>query len=225
MTQLRAFASREALVAAAAQYIADALAGAVEQRGQACAALSGGSTPAPAYHALADMPLDWPRITFLLADERWVPPSDDASNEGMLRRALAPALAAGARLLPLYAPDVTLEDAATKADARYAGHAIDVAVMGMGADGHTASWFPHSPDLAAALDPESARTVIGVRAPGAAGSPERLTLTRAAVAKAKRALLLIAGAEKRAALEAAQCMSAPIAALLAAAPAEIFWAN
>lgn len=198
---LTAFASRDALMQVAAERIAKALQDGVNARGAACAALSGGATPEPAYQLLAAIPLDWPKITFAQVDERFVPPSYPGSNENMLRRALAPALNAGARLVPMYSDAATPKDAADDADARYAGLAFDVALMGMGEDGHTASWFPGAMGLAEALN--SDRTVVALHTPGAAASAHRLSLTRAAVARAGSVILLITGQSKRERLESA----------------------
>ena len=209
------FGSRDALMAAAADRVAAALEDGVRQRGAGCAALSGGSTPEPAYALLAQRPLDWGRITFALVDERFVPPSHADSNEGMLRRALAPALAKGATLAAMYAPDRTLEQAAAAVDAAYAPLRFDIALMGMGTDGHTASWFAGAEGLERALDPAATATVAAVRAAGAAGSAERLTLTRAAVLGARRVVLLITGEAKleRLAQACAGTAPAPVAAL------------
>jgi 6-phosphogluconolactonase len=224
MTDIRDFATRDALMQAAAERLADALTQAISDRGEAVAALSGGSTPAPAYMRLASMPLDWPRVMFLLVDERFVPTGHEASNEAMLRRALAPALAAAAKLLPMCA-DASFEDAAARADTLYANTSIDIAVMGMGGDGHTASWFPQSAQLETALALDNSRTVIGVTADGAAGSPQRLTLTRAALVRAKAVLLLITGAEKRALLQDETRAPLPVDVLFdLPARAETFWA-
>lgn len=222
---LQTFADRPALMRGAADEIADALRQGLRTRESACAALSGGTTPGPAYELLAAMPLDWPRITFALVDERCVPASDPASNEGLLRRALAPAIAAGARVLPMYAGS----SSADAANAAYAPIHIDIALMGMGDDGHTASWFPGGDGLTAALDPSNAQTVVAVRAPQAAGAADRLTLTRAAIDRADRVLLLIAGQDKRDALDAAMKRSvedAPVNALLQrpGRPPTLLWA-
>lgn len=213
MIEITRFGSRAALMEAAATRIAERLEAGISERGQGFAALSGGSTPAPAYEALAAMPLDWRRATFLLVDERFVPPTDGASNEALLRRTLAPALAAGATLTPMYAPDLSLSETAARADALYASALIDIALMGVGGDGHTASWFPQSLDLQSALDLTNGRSVIAVDAPGAAGSAQRLTLTRAAVARAKDITLLISGEEKRRLLEDAARARLPVDAL------------
>lgn len=224
MLKLTKFDTRDALMAAAALHLADGLNGAIARRGAACAALSGGGTPEPAYRALAALPLDWAKITFALVDERFVPLSDPASNEAMIDTALAPAFAAGAQFKPMFFAADTVERAADCADVLYEHLHIDIALMGMGADGHTASWFEGAAD--AALDPENTRAVIAVHAPQAQGSAARLTLTRNAVARAGRLLLLITGTDKLARLEQALTQKdAPAAALFASGmpPVEVFW--
>lgn len=211
---------------AVAQRLGEAITQALTLRGAACVALSGGTTPAPAYRKLAARDLDWRRVRFALVDERFVPVEHEASNERMLHAALKPALDQGAALIPMYAPAMTPEAAAAHADSIYALLEIDIALMGMGGDAHTASWFPGALDRV--LDPANPRSVIAVTAPGAAGSAERLTLTYAKLSRARRLLLLIAGEDKRAVLEAATHASpgaAPVAALFNLnAPLEILWA-
>lgn len=192
---LQTLPSREAFYEKAAERMADALREGLAARGAACAALSGGSTPEPIYTRLAQHDLDWPRVTFAFVDERFVPPESEASNEGLARRALAPALSRGAAIAPMFSQG-TLDQAADRADALYAALHIDIALMGMGGDGHTASWFPGSPELGEALDPNNPRSVIGIRAPQAAGSSERLTLTLSALARVDHVLLAITGADK-----------------------------
>lgn len=224
---IRTFATRDAAMRAAAQRIADALSEGIAERGSAIAALSGGTTPGPAYEALAGLPLDWPKVTFTLVDERFVPPTDPASNEDLIRRTLAPALAAGAKLLPLYAGTPSASDAAQQADGRYQALTFDIAVMGMGEDGHTASWFPGGP--AEALDPANPRAVIAVDAPGARGASQRLTVTFPMIARAHSVLLLVTGDAKRETLEQALVAPpprAPVASLFAknTHQPEVFWA-
>jgi len=225
MTDIREYATRAALIQAAADRIAIGLSEAVSRRGKACIALSGGGTPEPAYRALAGANLNWPLVTFMLVDERFVPPEQDASNEGMLRRALVSPLAHGARLLPMFAPD--LAKAADEANENYAREHVDIAVMGMGDDGHTASWFPGMARLDEALDGNTARTVITVHAGAAAGAPDRLTMTRSAIARASAVMLLITGDTKRRRLEQALANDdAPIASLFRepVPTPEVWWA-
>lgn len=228
MFALSAFPSRDALMEAAALRLSEAITQGITLRGSACAALSGGTTPEPAYRRLAALRLDWRSVTFALVDERFVPPEHEASNEGMLRRALAPALSQGAKLAPMYSQGV-LEQAAQRAEAAYAPLHFDVVLMGMGDDAHTASWFANAPDLAEILDLRNASTIAPARVAHAAGAAERLTLTRAAIARADHLLLLITGESKRARLEAAMrkpIEQAPVAALFRDLehPPEVLWA-
>jgi 6-phosphogluconolactonase len=225
MRHVTTFASRDALMASAAERIADALKQGIAERGAACAALSGGATPEPAYRLLAERPLDWRRISFALVDERCVPSDHPASNEGLVRRALGPALSQGARFIPMFTQGEPPSRAADSAEAVYAPLSFDIVVMGMGADGHTASWFAGAEGLDAALDAANPRTVVALRAPQAAGSTDRLSLTLASLKRAGRVLLVITGDEKRATLEAAQAGASPVAALFnLPAPPEVLWA-
>jgi 6-phosphogluconolactonase len=224
---ISAFATRDAAMAAAAQRMADALQQGIAARGHACAALSGGATPGPAYEILAKAAVDWSKVTLALVDERFVPPSDPGSNERLIRQTLALPLARGARFAPMYAPSRKAAEAAMTADALYRGLDIDIALMGMGEDGHTASWFPGAA-ADAALNPAETRTVIAVNAPGARGASERLTLTYAAIKRARALLLLITGEVKRDVLQRtldASPGSAPMDALIhAPVQLEVIWA-
>jgi 6-phosphogluconolactonase len=210
---------------AAAERIAAALQVGLASRGRACAALSGGSTPGPAYERLGELPVDWAKVSFALVDERCVPAGDPASNEGLLRRTLSNALSRGAQIVPLYDGAPTL-DAIERA---YAGLRFDIAVLGMGEDGHTASWFPGATGLSDTLDLSNARSVVSAYAPGAVGAPQRLTLTRAALLRAEQIMLLLTGEKKRERLASALAgpvEAAPVAALFSGFPhpPAVLWA-
>lgn len=218
MARLAEYATRDALMAAAADFLAASLQRALEDRGAGCVALSGGSTPGPAYALLASRDLDWSRVRFALVDERFAPPTHDASNERLLRAALAPALAKGAQMLPLYTPAANAQAAADAAEALYGPLHIDAALMGMGEDGHTASWFAEAANLDALLNPQNPRAVAAVHAPSAAGAADRLTMTLSALARVAQIGLLITGAAKRALLDevSSPAARAPASALFRA---------
>ncbi len=221
------FASRQALADTLAAAIADRLAAGIAARGQASLAVSGGTTPALLFAALATTAIDWARVTITLVDERFVEPTSPRSNEGLVRRALLQGPARAATFVPLYrhAPDAA--DAVRESDAALGALSwpLDVVVLGMGTDGHTASFFPDAPDLARLLDPSAPNILHLVTAPSA-GEP-RLTLTLPCIASARFIALHIEGAEKRDVLARVLDGAArPIGAVLKAAarPVEIYWA-
>lgn len=183
----------------------------------------GGTTPGPIFDTLSAVHLDWARVTVLPSDERWVPPEDPRSNERLIRSRLLVGHAAEAQFAPLYRPG-TPEDAMPEVAESLAGLLpISVLVLGMGADMHTASLFPGSPDLPAALDPH-APPVMAMDVPGA--SERRVTLTAPVLRAALSTHIVITGAEKREAFENARKLpeeQAPVKAVLAAAT--VHWAD
>jgi 6-phosphogluconolactonase len=196
-----------AMADALAGSIATTLANAIRERGEAVLAVSGGSTPEALYKRLAKADLDWSRVCVVLVDERWVEPGEAGSNETFLRSTLMTDRAAKARMVGLKAPGETPLDGLADVTERLSDIHFppDVVILGMGDDGHTASWFPRSDGLDAALA-EAGPPVCAIRAKQTAvtGSlTDRITLTRAALAGAGLSLLLIAGEGKKAALEAA----------------------
>ncbi len=146
----------------------------------------------------------------------------------MITRALEPALSRGSDFIPLVFKGETAEEAALIIDEHYAPLSFDIALMGMGEDGHTASWFPDARGLGVALDANTTRSVIAINAPNAQGSADRLTLTRNALKRARGLVLVITGDAKRARLEQALAtQDAPVAALFAPdmPPMEVLWAG
>lgn len=224
----------EAMTAELAGRMAAVLEAAIRARGSALLAVSGGSTPAPLYRALSQLDIDWARVTVLLVDERWVEPVEAGSNEGFVRETLLTGKAADARFIGLKTPDPSPFDAVSglAGQVQDAGR-IDLAVLGMGNDGHTASWFPHARGLEAALSAEGPPVAAIEARPSAVTGDHllRMTLTRAALKQARYLLLMIRGEDKLAALEAARAPGPvedmPVRALLrdAALSLDIHWTD
>jgi 6-phosphogluconolactonase len=220
--------------AALAEGLADAvgarLDAAVNARGAASIAVSGGSTPKAFFQALSKRDLDWAKVTVTLVDERFVPPENDRSNHGLVAANLLKNRAAEARFMPLYHAAATAEDAAAKASAATASldAPFDVVVLGMGTDGHTASFFPGGTRLGEALDPAMPRGVITMAADGAGET--RLTFTFSSLHDAGYLVLHIEGNGKKEVLAQAEMpgeeAEMPIRAMLrrAASPLQIYWA-
>lgn len=245
-------ADASALATAVAARIAAALDEALAVRGAALLALAGGRTSPPVFRALAAQPRDWSRVSIAPSDERWVARTHPDCNLAQLQAAFAGAQ--GIEWLPLVP-----ESPASQPDARFANEALaahpeafDVAMLGMGADGHFASIFPGAANLAEALvtpvgaglprDRDASKS-RGKPAPAAApdaiaivpdplpaaGPHPRISLTLARLLHSRLLLLVVTGADKRAALEHAQregdWRRLPVAALLRAAhpQAEIHW--
>lgn len=225
------FLTREAWAEAAADRLAAALAEALTADGRALFAGSGGSTPSPIYARLAQANLDWARVTATLVDERYVPEASPDSNAALLKRSLLTGPAAAARFIPLYSPAVTVDRAAALASQALdtKGRALDAVLLGMGEDGHICSMFPGSPTLTTLLTPGLKPAVYGVPTgrDGAAPTLERLTLNLSWLTGARRVVLALTGAKKRAVFEreaAGDPAVSPVAALIAAkAPLEVLW--
>lgn len=205
---MQTFDSRDALTEAATDTIAAWLREGIAARGRASLMASGGSTPGPVYEALSARELDWSHVVVGLADERWVPETDAGSNAALVRRTLLQGKAASATFIPMFSPSHAFgPDAASDCAGRYAEatKATDALVLGMGPDGHTLSWFAGADGIGAAMDPSSKACVSAVHAKESAVTGrylDRMTLTAAAVAASRNAILLITGDEKRAVFEA-----------------------
>ncbi len=177
-----------------AQRIADALRVTLESRSRATLALSGGRSPEGFLRRLDRMELDWDRVTVTLVDERWVPEDHPDSNAAMVKRSLATVLGR-ARWIPLYRGTSPEADAAQAQDELAQLMPIDVLVLGMGPDGHTASLFPGMPGLAQSLPATAQEWIRWVPAEGERKA--RITMTGRALHGAKLLLLQINGQEKR----------------------------
>lgn len=221
----RSHSDAQHLARALAENVAGALRDAIDSRGQATLVVSGGRSPIAFFKALSQQTLPWNKVLVSLADERWVPTSHEDSNEALVRRHLLQGPAAEAQLLGLYQSAASLEQAAELAEQALRDlPGIDVLILGMGTDGHTASLFPDSPNLDEALSEDCSRRCLPMLAPSV--PHQRLTLTLPLLRAARLPLLSIEGPGKLAVLEQAlqqdNLKNMPISAFLRA-PLEIYW--
>jgi len=177
--------------------------------------VSGGSTPLPFFKALSQKPLDWSRVDVLLADERWVPEGDPASNTTLVKEHLLRNRAAAARFLSLKQPGTTPEEGleSVKRELRELALPIDVLILGMGNDGHTASLFPDAPELPGAMN-ASGSDIVAAMTP-TSQAQQRITLTFSVLREARYIALHLKGEDKmdtlRKAISApAEVMTMPI---------------
>ena len=187
------------LAAASADLVAASLRRALRQKKNATLLLSGGSTPLETYARLAVDDLDWDHIGLYWGDERCVAPGDPASNFGQARRVLIepariPARAVH-RIRGELGPEAAAADYERRLRASFEGcqPSFDLALLGVGEDGHTASLFDGS-----IVEPEG-RWVTATRAP----QPplERVSLTYEALRGAGRTVFLVRGGGKAAVLD------------------------
>jgi 6-phosphogluconolactonase len=191
-----------AVARAAAAAVVESAFKAIHEHGEFRFVLAGGTTPRATYAMLAgDLrdEVDWRRVIFYFSDERCVPPDDPASNYRMAREALLDPLKIPSRSVRRMAGELQPPNAAAEYDAEVRSvmaqrhPAFDLALLGMGPEGHTASLFPGS----AALE-ENSRTVVNVTVP--AEPAERLTMTPVALASVRQIVFLVTSAEKAGAL-------------------------
>ena len=134
---------------------------AIVDKGKAIVAFSGGSTPKPLFEALVDHDIDWSNVIVTLVDERWVDESHELSNALFLRENLLQHLSDEVSFVPLYHPALSLEesfDTVIKTYCERTGSSVrqprklDIVILGMGGDGHTASFFPDASNIASLVD-------------------------------------------------------------------------
>ena len=202
--------------AAQARQLAEAVAGqlhhAIATRGRALLAVSGGKSPIALFEHLRQQPLNWTSVTVLLADERCVPHTHADSNTALVRQHLLQDGAAAATFVTFFDALDAIDTLAAAANQRLAAlhWPLDVAVLGMGEDGHTASLFPAAPGLDTAL--HTTAHVAWVRPDAIDHAPHpRLTLTLPTLQAARQLHLSLAGPAKQSVYR--QALAQPDAAL------------
>ena len=173
----------ERLAVAAAAIVAEALRSAPALR----LVLAGGTTPKRCYTLLAAMDLSWARTTVLFGDERCLPPRDPETNYQIARELLRSACPATVHRIP---GELGPEEAAAAYEPIVAAAPLDLVLLGIGTDGHTASLFPGNPAV------HATGHVVGVRN-ATKPPPERVSLTLRSLRGAKRVVILAAGADKK----------------------------
>jgi 6-phosphogluconolactonase len=183
LPEFKVFATAEDVAAAAAEEIAQAL-----RDGARTLVLAGGTTPERCYELLSELNVTWGRVAILFGDERCVPPYHTDSNYLMAKRVLLDRVSPATvyRMPAELGPD---EGAAEYERVVAAVSPLDVVVLGVGEDGHTASLFPGHQAL------KAHNLVVGVH-DSPKPPPERVTLTLPVLRAARRVLILATGAGK-----------------------------
>ena len=193
--------------AEAAPFIAARVRQAVLERGRCDLVLAGGNTPRFVYERLASGeagPIPWERVRLFWGDERFVPHDHPASNYRLARESLLERLQPpGPQVFPVPTGEAGPEQAARRYERTLrellpgrAFPAFDLVLLGLGADGHTASLFPGGPE-----GEERTRWCLVSRAPEGVAVRERITLSLPALSAARAVAFLVAGEDKRAALQ------------------------
>ncbi len=195
------FATPEEHANFVAAEVADFLNAAIQDREQAVLAVSGGKSPILLFEALSVQSIAWRLVTVLLVDERWVLPDDARSNEKLVRTHLIHRQAAAAKFMSVRhagdTPALAAQALSTMfVDDRSLVSGVDIVVLGVGDDGHTASWFPRSRELARCLVSPNAFEAVSADE----GREARVTMTFPLIAAARRVFICAAGASKHAIL-------------------------
>lgn len=200
--------NKEHLIGLATTIISARLQEDINDHNTASLLLSGGSTPAPIYQSLSNIALPWGRVKIGMVDERWVDDGVDGSNAAMIRKTLLQGQASKAHFYPMKTPAksaaVTVPDIETKYQTMR--RPFSAIVLGMGLDGHTASWFAGADGYEQALDITNQKLVSAIIAKPSAVTGkhlERMTITAWAMMQTNCAILCLTGRDKRRVFEQA----------------------
>lgn len=191
------FDSRAELEIQLAHTIAMQLKNAIAQHGRASLAVSGGSTPKALFKLLSETDIQWSNVDLSLVDERWVDSESTDSNERLLRTCFARANAIDVNIIGMKSAAPSIEQGVTDYQQRLTSikQPFDVLILGMGNDGHTASWFPDATETVNALSADCQQSVAATNP--ISQSTQRITLTFPTVAEANNLYVHITGEEKK----------------------------
>ncbi|MGB1263561.1 MAG: 6-phosphogluconolactonase [Cognaticolwellia sp.] len=229
MYKINEFEQGSCLNQVLADKVAELLTAAVKAKGKASIAVSGGSTPKGFFQALSQKKLAWPLITITLADERWVDANSNDSNTKLVHEHLLQNEALNANFFHLKQGEVLSDNTLADLNQQAMQHLLplDVLILGMGEDGHTASLFPCSDEIDRCLSPDSNALlkVMPTTAPH-----QRISFSFAVLAESKNIFLHLSGVKKKQVLVEAiagkDCKEMPIRAFLHAPNliTQVFWA-
>jgi len=230
MNKLTQFPTRNELDVSLAQSVSEILSNAIKHRGKASLAVSGGSTPKGFFSVLSQSDIDWSKVTVTLADERWVGIDSQDSNTRLVHENLLQNKATAAKFFHLKQGEElsheTLNDLNVAANTTLLP--LDVLILGMGEDGHTASLFPCSDQIAQGLASDNENALLMVEPKTA--PHQRISFSFAALSKSENTFLHLCGENKQEVLKQAlngdDAFEMPIRAFLhhPSLNTQIYWA-
>jgi 6-phosphogluconolactonase len=208
MMHLHEFSDSEQLNSQFSERLVKIISDAITDRGAAFLVVSGGRTPQALFKTLSNTPLQWDKVTILLADDRYLPTDVEQSNERLVKATLLQQHAASAHFISLYAEAADAFTAIPAILPRIASlPTFDAVILGMGEDGHTASLFPCSAQLAAGL----AADAPPVLATEPTTAPfQRITLSKERLLNSRHLFLHLVGQSKFPVLQQALANTDPM---------------
>lgn len=206
------YESKSELEIALSKQITQDLKGAIDAKGGATLLLSGGSTPSGLYKLLSFSEINWSVVRIGLVDERFVPLNHPQSNFKLLEETISQNQAGAASILPMILDEKDYEHNLKLVEESYNIFAHpDVVLLGMGADGHTASIFPND---AASMQADKQDQCLVSNSNAPTAPKQRITLNGPVLRKANSLYLMITGKEKKDILEQSSLLQLPIASFL-----------
>ena len=225
MTKLIKFSSVDILMKTLSSHVSNDLREALKINKMVSLSVPGGTTPSPFFDCLCNEDLEWQRVNILLSDERYLPENNIRSNTGLILKHLIQKKASLAKVVSFYDKTLSEEEFVNKNEPQMSALLpINVSILGMGEDMHTASLFPDSNELNDALKSDKTLHVVRPKS-----QPEaRISLSGKALSSAKKTYVLILGEDKLNAYKMAcsenSVKKAPIRVVFGS-NTQVFWSN